>query len=235
MGLPVHYQELEMTYANTIGRGVQVLAVTSSDSREGVSTLAEALALRSEAGGKKTLLVDLNMYHPSVDKRFVVLSKSDANLSNSDKLSVMNAEGTNICIVTAPTADSNQLRLRERDVLKMNIDSWRKAYDSIIIDTSPLNAINRSNIPAETVCSLSDGGILVVLAGKTTEISVQGAYTRLANAGARLLGTVINDRFNPSLSSELVRETYRLEKHLPGLMAKVRGMIRCSKFLNPVN
>ena len=152
MNLPIQYQELETIYANTLGRGIQVLAITAAESGEGVTTLADALAKRSEAGGKKTLLVDLNLYHPSVDKRFVKLDPQDNLDSDGDKLPVLRAKDTEICIVSAPISQDRQLRLRERDVIKLNIEQWRKEYDSIIIDTSPLNAINRSNIPAEIVC-----------------------------------------------------------------------------------
>ncbi|MGN4982002.1 hypothetical protein ACTFBY_11420 [Aeromonas dhakensis] len=64
MSIPIQYLELESLYASTLARGIRSLAVTSAEGGEGVSTICEALARRAEADGLKTLLVDLNLYHP---------------------------------------------------------------------------------------------------------------------------------------------------------------------------
>ena len=58
------------------------------------------------------------------------------------------------------------------------------------------------------------------------------ASARLRRAGAKLLGTVINDRFNPSLAQELLRETFRFDRYLPALSARLRSAIRRSRLLN---
>ena len=64
MSIPIQYLELESLYAATVARGIRSLAVTSSEGGEGVSSICDALARRSEADGLRTLLVDLNLYHP---------------------------------------------------------------------------------------------------------------------------------------------------------------------------
>ena len=74
--------------------------------------------------------------------------------------------------------------------------------------------------------------MLVVLAGRVAEASIKAAATRLSGAGARLAGSVFNDQFNPRLRDELCRETRRLDGILPGLMARVRKMIRRSDLLS---
>lgn len=65
MSIPIQYLELESLYAATVARGIRSLAVTSSEGGEGVSSICDALARRSEADGLRTLLVDLNLYHPA--------------------------------------------------------------------------------------------------------------------------------------------------------------------------
>ena len=118
-------------------------------------------------------------------------------------------------------------------VLEQKIAMWREQFDAIIIDTSAINAVNRGNIPAETVCANCDGTIMVVLAGQTTQTNLRLAYSRLTGAGAKLLGTVINDRSNPSLATELIRETWRVNTLLPTVMERFRTYFRNSPFLNP--
>ena len=55
-----------------------------------------------------------------------------------------------------------------------------------------------------------------------------GAVSRLH---ARLLGVVMNDRDNPSLLAELDRETYRLARRLPRLMAWLRARLHHATLL----
>jgi Mrp family chromosome partitioning ATPase len=46
---------------------------------------------------------------------------------------------------------------------------------------------------ASIVASLTDGVLLVVRAGTTDRNAAQRAYQQLANVGARVVGTVLND------------------------------------------
>ena len=87
---------------------------------------------------------------------------------------------------------------------------WLEHYDVVLFDTSPLNALNRGNIPADQVCGACEGAVLVVLAGVTPTAMVQRAVDKLTRAEANLMGAVFNDRLNPGLASEILRELNRL-------------------------
>ena len=80
----------------------------------------------------------------------------------------------------------------------------------MIIDTSAINRINARNIPAERVAAACDATIMTVLAGRTTETMLATAVKKLQEAGADIMGSVINDRFNPSLKEEMLREICRI-------------------------
>ena len=68
--LPIHYLELETIYTKTLGQGLGSLAITAAESGEGITTLSMALSRRNETAGRKTLLVDLNLYsHLAPDLR----------------------------------------------------------------------------------------------------------------------------------------------------------------------
>jgi len=231
--IPFEYKELEAVYGSTLGRGYNVVAVASAEPGEGVSTLAYALAQRCEAAGRNTLLIDLNLFHPSLDARFGVARQDWIEPDGSLRIEAGQAPGSNLTLLAAPNNGVGAIRLREKTVLEQKIAVWREQFDAIIIDTSAINAVNRGNIPAETVCANCDGTIMVVLAGQTTQTSLRLAYSRLSSAGAKLLGTVINDRSNPSLGTELIRETLRFNSLLPTVMGKMRDYFRNSAFLNP--
>jgi hypothetical protein len=70
------------------------------------------------------------------------------------------------------------------------------------------------------------------MAGKSTEAIVWEAVERLEAAGANLLGCVLNNRDNPSLKNELLRETRRLEPRYSRLASMLRGWIRRNRLLS---
>ncbi len=242
--LPIHYAELESIYSQTIDCGVRSLAVTACNSGDGTTTLACALAKRAQAGGRKTLLVDMNFCHPSIGPELGLEGGSWKNLDNllEEQISfVKESESTSaylpksttpLAVLPAPSTPTGNLMLREKGYLARCMEAWLQEYEVVIVDTSPLNAINRHNLPAERICSQCEGSILTVLAGITRQAQIQSAMERLRGHDIELSGCVFNDRFCPSLAEELIRESYRLQRWLPSLMHWFRQKVRKSALLN---
>ena len=242
--LPIHYAELESIYSQTIDCGVRSLAITACSSGEGTTTLACALAKRAQAGGRKTLLVDMNFCHPSIGPELGLNPCSWNNLDNllEDQISLVNDTGdvaaylpkplSPLAVLPAPSTPTGNLLLREKGYLARCMEAWLLEYEVVIVDTSPLNAINRHNLPAERICSQCEGTVLTVLAGITRQAQLQSAMARLNGHGIELSGCVFNDRYCPTLAEELLRETYRLQRWLPSLMNWLRGKISQSALLN---
>ena len=228
--LPISYMELEAIYTRTLGAGVRTLAVTSAVSGEGVTTIAEALARRMNAGGHRALLVELNLFHPELTRHMGLERSHWLPNEPTSMQAVVQRDGFGF--LSAPVSPDAPMRFREHAVLQGAIARWLQNYDAVVFDTSPLNAVNQGNIPAEQVCAVCDGALMVVLAGRTTESAVREAGQRLRDSGARLLGTVINDYHNPTLASELLREVGRLGQYWPRLAAWLRGRVRTSALLN---
>lgn len=199
MSIPIQYLELESLYAATLARGIRTLAVTSAEGGEGVSTICDALARRAEADGFKTLLVDLNLYHPG---------RASPLLWGPRDLPDPLPQGQSLARLPAPGKDL--MAFRNKDTLRQLLDRWLAHYDVVLFDTSPLTALNRGNIPADQVCAACQGALLVVLAGVTPAAVIQGAVEQLTRAEANLVGAVFNDRVNPGLASEILRELNRL-------------------------
>jgi Mrp family chromosome partitioning ATPase len=242
--LPIHYAELESIYSQTIDCGVRSLAITACNSGEGTTTLACALAKRAQAGGRKTLLVDMNFCHPSIGGELGLTAGSWNNLDNlledqitqvadSDDLAAYLPKSMSpLAVLPAPSTPTGNLLLREKEYLARCMQSWLQEYEVVIVDTSPLNAINRHNLPAERICSQCEGTVLTVLAGVTRQAQIHSAMQRLNGHGIQLSGCVFNDRYCPSLAEELIRETYRFQRWLPSLMGWLREKIRRSALLN---
>jgi len=228
MLIPFQNVELERIYTQTLAGKVRSLAITAANSGEGVTTLATALAHRNLMAGRATLMVDLNLWNPSLNGVLDLGIPGQGNqLLPSPQLINEGGQADALVGVTAPTSRDPVIKLREPGVLEQCIEEWHKDYDTVIIDTSPINRINARNIPAERVAAACDATLMTVLAGRTTETMVSTAVKKLHDAGAEIMGSVINDHFNPSLKDEMLREIRRigrLKAVANWLSKKVSGM-----------
>jgi Mrp family chromosome partitioning ATPase len=232
--IPIQYSEVEELYGRTVAAGFQSIGVTAAKPGEGSSTIAYALARRTAAAGKKTLLVDFNMATPSVGVRLALVSKTWQPGSDSAVDAIHPLGSTRLYALPAPSCTVDAWAFREVSQLSAQIAQWHKDYEVVIADTSSLTKRNRGNIPPEVVCAACSGTVLVVRSGRTREVNVIEARDRLDRAGARILGSVMNDMNAPGLAAELMRETRRLDRFAPKTMEKLRGVIRRSSLLNQV-
>ncbi|WP_019614101.1 tyrosine-protein kinase family protein [Psychromonas ossibalaenae] len=245
MNIPYQNIEIEQIYSQVLGTCRRSIAVCSAESGEGVTSLACALAQRNLLAGHSTLLVDLNLYRPALQS-LLGIENSPLNLSDSREISTQPINTTLLTApqlistsqspvvltgITAPLKRENIIKLRQTGALEQCISAWLEHYDTVILDTSPINRINAQNIPAERAAAACDGAVLIVLAGNTNEAAVSSAVNKLNTAGAQLLGCVLNDRDNPSLKNELLRETQRLPALFRGLRCRLKKFIVNNRLL----
>lgn len=234
MHIPPQNMEIEKIYSQLLGKNNRAIAVCSANQGEGVSSIALALAHRSLLAGHTTLVVDFNLYRPSLYK-LLTLDGPLVENEGYDKpqlVTVQQQQPIALIGITAPTRRDLVIKLRKPGVLEEFIIEWKKAFDTIIFDTSPVNRINANNIPAERVAAACDGCLLVVLAGNTSEAMVSSAVEKLENANTKLLGCIFNDRDNPPLRDELLREAQRLESCFGSLARRISNWIRKSHLLS---
>ncbi len=221
--------EIEQVFAQTLGRGMHSLAVTASHSGAGCTLLASALAKRFASNGQRTLLVDMNLQHPSLDSRYQ-LTRYDWSPDKTESVEMFRDVEPNINVLTATL--NSTVGFRDVKRLTETIHYWQSEMDAIIFDTSPLNAINRQNIPAELVCAAAEGCLMVIKAGSTTEADLLTGKAKLLRHNANLMGCVVNDVANPRLANELIREVNRFQGRFPRLSAWLSKKITRNHFLN---
>jgi Mrp family chromosome partitioning ATPase len=225
--------EIDRIHSLLSEKDIRSIAVTSSNSGEGVTSMAMALAQHSLLAGYSTLLIDLNIYRPSIQSALKLNDiASEPSLFNQPELVCL--ENTSIVTtgISAPTKRATIMKLRQRGVLEQCIREWQKSFDRIIIDTSPLNRVNANNISPERVAAACDGCLVVVLAGSTTESMIVSAIEKLNSTSAHIIGCVLNDRDNPSLKNELIRETQRLRPHFNWLANHLEAWLSKNNFLD---
>ncbi len=225
--LPIHYAEVEAIYNQTIGSGYTTLAITSAKVGEGKTTVAQALVERAQLTGKKVLLVEMNTFNPALSEK---LRLSMCNQLKDNEIIAVENKGYSL--LPAPQNMSDVLQYREANLLLEAINTWLIDFDCIIFDTSALTSLNQSNIPAEIICGVCEGAILVIEAGATPASLIQESIEKLKLKKVNLIGSILNDKNNPSLLTELQRETYRLNNLFPNLMAKLRSKLANTVLFN---
>ncbi len=220
---------VERIYSSIQDSSIRSLAITSANAGEGVTSVATALAHRSLLGGHSTLLIDLNVNRPALTGMLdIPRPPSKITLFQQPHLVTIPEQSVVLTGITAPTQRDAITKLRTHGILEQCIANWQQQFDQIIIDCSPVHNATATThfIPPERVAAACDSSLLVVLAGHSTEAMVEAAAKKIRSGGAELLGCVFNDRDNPPLKNELLRELCRF----PGIFRAITD--RISKRLN---
>lgn len=171
---------------------IRCIGITSATSNDGKSTVSLNLAQSFAASQKRTLLIDADMRNPSLHKAL--------QLSNARGLSDVLREGKNVMVVklenlpnlyllTSGRRPYDPSHLLGSDATGHFLQSMRKNFDMIIVDTPPVLPVSDAAMISRHV----DGMIVVVRYGTTYEGGAVRTKRALALANARLLGVVLND------------------------------------------
>jgi Mrp family chromosome partitioning ATPase len=186
------------------------LVLTSTAPNEGTSLIASLLALRSAAGDKRTLLVDLNLRNGGVSSSFgqqpvewgfVAKGKGPRGKAAGSMLQdaiVENVNGSGLDVLPLPSDAKTLETLGTAAGAQALLDGLSSAYEHIVVDTSPLSAANRHNADPLMLAAAAPKAALVVLMRRTGASRVKQAADALTAAGADLAGVIANNLYNPS-------------------------------------
>ncbi|MGF1762271.1 tyrosine-protein kinase family protein [Aliivibrio kagoshimensis] len=224
------YQEMAQIYFQMCRQNIRSMAVMSTSEGEGCSTLLAALAQRNLLNGRSTLIVDLNLYHPSIEPILAV--DTIVNDKETQQISLVNMKHSSSVFTSISISDSQNKLMKCSGSLQSQIELWLTKFDTVLIDAGAINQFNQQNLPAEQIAAACDSSILVVLAGTTTEEMLQSAINRLNETKVSLLGVVINDKDNPKLIDELCRKIRQLEKFAPTLISRICTKLKAIHLFN---
>lgn len=172
---------------------IKTLLVTSAGPSEGKSTVASNLAVVMAQAGLKVALIDCDLRRPTVHKQFEIPNRAgltDVLLQDPNQWNgVLQPTGiNNLSVILSGSLPPNPSELLGSKRMQQFITHLHKMCDMVIIDAPPLLPVTDSLV----LSSLTDGVLLVIDYGGTRIAEALHGKTQLDQAGARLLGVVMN-------------------------------------------
>lgn len=131
-----------------LGNGKKVILVTSTVSGEGKSFISANLAISLSLLGKKVIIVGLDIRKPGLNKVFNIPRKEvgiTQYLANPEKnlmdLVHPSDVSKNLYILLGGTVPPNPTELLARDGLDKAIETLKKSFDYVILDTAPVGMV----------------------------------------------------------------------------------------------
>jgi capsular exopolysaccharide synthesis family protein len=201
--------------------GARALLVTSAVGHEGKTTLASHLATSLARAGKRTLLIDGDLVHPTAHLMFSEglepglsdLLRGQCNVPDV----VRPTQASGLWMITAGQADSSVVQALARDAMQPLLEMLKSEYDFIIIDSSPVLPLAHALLIGKHV----DAAVLAVRRDISRVMPVYAAHQRLATLGIPVLGAVFMEQNNPGYDSYTYSEGSIPGQNIPAPPATV--------------
>lgn len=175
------------------GNNLKVIAVTSVDPSEGKSTTSTNITWAFARAGYKTLLIDADIRNSVMSGVFKSREKITGltdYLAGTQDLShgLCETDVENLFVVQSGAVSPNPTALLQSANFERMIETLRKYFDYIIVDTAPIGVV----IDAAIIVQKCDASVLVAEAGVAKRREVQKAKSQLEHTGKPFLGVVLN-------------------------------------------
>ncbi len=185
-----HMLQTNLRFFNS-ERPIKVIVVTSSVPKEGKSTIATNLAVAMSQLGRRVLLVDGDLRHPSQHQIWEIpneLGLSSVLTSQSDLEHAVCEVMPNLQVLTSGVANRNPLALLDSSQMAVLVAQIAQNYDFAIIDSPPLTVAADATILGK----ISNGILFVVRPGVADSASITLSKELLEKASQNVLGIAIN-------------------------------------------
>lgn len=172
-------------------KGIQTLMITSPGSGEGKTTVSANLASSYSRQGKRVLLIDANLSHPSLHSLLKLNNEHGfAEILHGGKEVIpqryCNEDGSSFLVLPAGESNLPNELYQVNKVAKV-LSNLQKQADLTILDAPSLSSADASILAAQ-----ADGVLFIIRSGRTEISSAVIAIQQLRRQGAPILGIVLN-------------------------------------------
>ncbi len=175
-----------------LDRPLKSIMVTSANPSEGKSTTVANLAIAFAQAEKRVLLVDADMYRPTLHDCFQIRRNpglSDYILGNSTFEEVVQKNILDhLDIICSGTAPPDPVEIPGSQKMKVLFKQALQIYDIVLLDSPPVLAATDASVLATEV----DGTVLVVSYDDTRAREIERVIESLEGIGARVVGVLLN-------------------------------------------
>lgn len=187
------YYNVLCTNIQLSGDKLKVISVTSVNPGEGKTTTSVNIARSFARAGYKTLLIDgdtRNSVISGVFKSREKITGLTEFLSGTADLShgLCDTNIENLFVIQSGSVSPNPTALLQSKNFNDMIETLRKYFDYIIVDTPPIGIV----IDAAIITQKCDASILVTATGEANKRDVQKVKQQLEQTGKLFLGVVLN-------------------------------------------
>ena len=177
----------------------KVIAFVSACPGEGKTTTVINTAISFIELGKKIIVIDCDLRKPKLHKYMGIRAKS--GLSNilggfSELRECITKTEYGFDCITAGRIPPNPSELLVSEQFDETMESLKKEYDIILIDTPPITIVSETS----TIVSKVDGTILIASSGKSAKTDFERAISILKFSNSKILGFVLNNSQNSNNS-----------------------------------
>lgn len=174
---------------------IKTILITGMAGVNGTSTIATGFASSLARDSRlKILLIDANLRSPSLHNYFNI--DRDVGLTNlliekiDDEKIFQKVDHGNLYVIPSGKNREGPLSIFASDNFEEKLKIMRGKFDCIILDAPPVN----KGVDTKVISRKVDAVILVVESGKTRKQSAIKAKKELEDAGANILGVILNRR-----------------------------------------
>jgi capsular exopolysaccharide synthesis family protein len=171
---------------------IRTLVITSAAPNEGKSTTAANLAVTMAQGGKRTILVDCDLRHPTLHDLFNLPAEpglTNLLLEEGDQQLLHDTEVEGLQLLTSGLLPHNPADLLGSLKIDQIIADLVSMADIVLFDAPPVIAVTDATVLGSKV----DGVLLVISAGKTRREHAARAKELLERANVRVIGAALTN------------------------------------------
>jgi polysaccharide biosynthesis transport protein len=170
----------------------QIILVCSTGPREGKTINAANIAVTMAQSGSKVIILDCDMRRPKIHKLFGIPREhgiSNLLATSSDvEGAIVHSRIPNLDVMPCGPIPPNPSEILGSKRMVSLLDTLRKRYTRIIIDSPPSTAVTDAVVLSKFV----DGVILVIRAGETIRQMAKNGVAQFEAVGAPLIGAILN-------------------------------------------